>query len=140
MQRRTAYWLIVILALFALLSLSLLAAHAQGPTPTPPPATPTATPVVPLPPGKDVRPFYDFVLELWGWLVTSLGLAGAILALPFAVFLALLVVGLITKGPGDVYHVTKTGIGKVAGWLRNRARRVAENSILLGGKELPYAI
>jgi formylglycine-generating enzyme required for sulfatase activity/energy-coupling factor transporter ATP-binding protein EcfA2 len=127
-SRRTAHWLLLILILFTLFFLSLLAAHAQGPTPTPSPSTPTATPVVPLPPGKDVRPFYDFFLELWSWLVTRLGLAGAIFVLPIAIFLALLAVGLITKGPGDIYQVTKTGIGKVAGWLRNLTRRVPQIS------------
>ncbi len=123
MQLRTPNWLMVILALFAVLSLSLLTAHAQEPTPTPPSGTPTATPVVPLPPGKDIRPWYDFFLGVWNSLVTTFGLIGALLFVPLVILLAFLVVGLISEGPKDVYKATKSAIGKGVSGLQNRVRR-----------------
>ncbi|MDH7473003.1 MAG: SUMF1/EgtB/PvdO family nonheme iron enzyme [Anaerolineae bacterium] len=93
--------------------------HAQGPTPT-------ATPVVPLPPGKEVPAWYTFIVEIWAWLVARLGFWGAVIALPLAIFLALLLVGILTKGPEDVYRLVKAA--PAALW--RRLRRPALNPAL----------
>jgi len=103
----------VILVIILALATGLIG--AQTPTPGAA-ATPTATPIVPLPPGQDVPGWYDFILKTWAWLVARLGFWGAVIALPIVLFLVLLLVGVVTKGPEDVYNMAKAAPGAI--WRR----------------------
>jgi formylglycine-generating enzyme required for sulfatase activity len=103
----------VILVIILALATGLIG--AQTPTPGVA-ATPTATPIVPLPPSQDVSGWYDFILKIWAWLVAHLGFWGAVIALPVVLFLVLLLVGVVTKGPEDVYNLAKAAPGAL--WRR----------------------
>jgi len=109
--------IIFISGIFFVVILALATGLIGAQTPTPSAAaTPTATPIVLLPPGQHIPDWYAFLQEMWAWLVAHLGFWGAVIALPVVLFLVLLLVGVVTKGPEDVYNLAKIALGAL--WRR----------------------